>query len=397
MQGKAYGSSQLGKGWCVAAAATLVLTLAGCSSLNSLNPFSKKTPPRNPPAPLTQINQSLQVRNLWSANLGSVRDSALQPALVGKAIYAASADGKLSRLDAASGNQVWQIQTGSRLTAGVGSDGVTVAVGARDGSLLAYDDAGKLRWKVQLPSEILSAPAVGEGLVVVRSLDNRISAYEVGNGNRRWTLQRTAPPLTLRNAPGITIGTDTVYVGLPGGRLLAMALSNGGPRWEAAVGEPRGATELERIADVSGAPVLLGREICAVAYQGRVACFEAASGQVRWVRPFSSAVGLGMDERFVFGVDEKSVVNAWTRDSGNSVWRNNKLENRDLSTPVSMGRAVAVGDREGFVHFLSREDGSLIGRQATDGSPITSLQLLGDSLLVQTQSGRLMLLGTQNP
>ena len=394
MQGKAYGSRRLGMGWGVAAVATLVLTLTGCSSLN---PFASKAPPRNPPAPLTQFKQTLPVRTLWSANLGSVRDSALQPVVVGKTVYAASADGKLARFDLASGNQVWQVETKARLTAGVGSDGVTVAVGGRDGSLLAYDDSGKLRWKVQLPSEILSAPAVGEGLVIVRSLDNRISAYEVGNGNRRWTLQRTAPPLTLRTAPGMVIGTDAVYVGLPGGRLLAMALTNGGPRWEAAVGEPRGATELERIADVSGTPMLLGREICAVAYQGRVACFDAVAGQVRWVRPFSSAVGLGMDERFVFGVSDKSVVNAWTRDSGNSVWRNNKLENRDLSTPVSVGRAVAVGDREGYVHFLSREDGSLMARQATDGSPIAAMTLAGDNLLVQTQGGRLLLLGTQNP
>jgi outer membrane protein assembly factor BamB len=393
MQGKVDGSRRLGKGWAVAALLLPVL-LAGCSSLN---PFAKKAPPRNPPAPLIQFNQTLSVRTLWSASTGSVRDTALQPAVAGKTIYAATADGKLSRFDAASGNQVWQVQTGSRLTAGVGTDGVTVAVGARDGNLLAYDDAGKLRWKVQLPSEILSAPAVGEGLVVVRSLDNRISAYEVGTGRQRWTLRRNAPPLTLRSAPGIVIGVDAVYVGLPGGRLLSMALTNGGPRWEAAVGEPRGATELERIADISGMPVLLGREICAVAYQGRVACMETGTGQVRWVRPFSSTVGLGIDERFVFGVDDKSVVNAWTRDTGNSVWRNTNLQNRDLSAPVSMGRAVAVGDREGFVHFLSREDGSLLARQSSDGSPITGMALVGDSLLVQTQAGRLMLLGTQNP
>jgi outer membrane protein assembly factor BamB len=392
MQGK-FGSRTLGKGWgAVGAAIVLPVLLTACSSLN---PFASKAPPRNPPAPLTQFTPTLKVQTLWSANSGTARDSALQPAVSGKAIYAASSDGRLSRFDANSGAQVWQVQTGAKLTAGVGTDGVTIAVGARDGSLLAYDDAGKLRWKVQLPSEILSAPAVGQGVVVVRSLDNRISAYEVGNGSRRWTLQRTAPPLTLRTAPGIVIGGDAAFVGLPGGRLLAMALSNGGPRWEAAIGEPRGATELERIADVSGMPVLLGREICAVAYQGRVACLDAVSGQARWTRPLSATVGPGIDERFVFGVDDKSVVSAWTRDSGNSVWRNNKLENRDVSAPVSLGRAVAVGDREGFIHFLAREDGNLLARVPTDGTPVMGLTLAGDSLIVQTQGGRLLSLGTQ--
>ena len=386
MQGKVKRGLALA-GWAVTAA-----LLAGCSSLN---PFASKAQPRNPPAPLAQFTPAMTVRTVWNASAGSVAGTDLKPAVAGRAVYVASANGNLSRYDATTGALVWQVKTGARLTAGVGTDGVTVVVGSRDGQLLAYDDAGKQLWQAQLSSEILSAPAVASGVVVVRSIDNRISAYEVGNGNRRWTLQRNAPPLTLRAAPGIVIGNDLAYVGLPGGRLLALTLSNGGPRWEASIGEPRGATELERIADVSGMPVLLGRSICAVAYQGRVVCIDAVSGTGMWARPMSSTVGLAMDERFVFGVDDKSTVNAWTRDSGNSVWRNSRLEHRALTAPASIGRAVAVGDLEGYVHFLAREDGAMLARVATDGSPVTSLALAGDNLLVQTQSGNLYLLASQ--
>ncbi len=375
--------------------AGVALVLAGCSTLSSLNPFSRAAPPRDPPAALVQFEPAMAVRTLWSASIGAAADSALKPVAAGGSVYAAAADGTLARYDATSGRAIWRISTAARLTAGVGTDGQTVAVGSRDGSLLAYDDAGKLRWKAQLTSEILSAPAVGDGLVVVRSLDNRISAYDVATGNRRWTLLRTAPPLTLRAAPGITIAGGNAYVALPGGRLLALALSNGGPRWEASIGEPRGATELERIADVSGTPVLVGKEICAVAYQGRVVCLDAASGTALWNRPLSSTVGLGADERFIFGVDDKSVVNAYTLDAGGSVWRNNKLQNRDLGAPVSIGRAVAVGDREGYVHFLSREDGAFLARTSTDGSPIVGMVLAGDNLVVQTRSGMLLALSTK--
>jgi outer membrane protein assembly factor BamB len=191
------------------------------------------------------------------------------------------------------------------------------------------------------------------------------------------------------------IASDTAFVALPGGRLVALAMSNGGPRWEASVGDPRGATELERIADVSGTPVLIGRDVCAAAYQGRVVCIDAANGTAHWNRPLSSIVGVAADERFVFGIDDRSVVNAYTRDSGNSVWRNNKLEHRGLAAPVSIGRAVAVGDMEGYVHFLSREDGAYLARVATDGSAVTGLSLSGDNLLVQTQGGNVAVLALQ--
>jgi outer membrane protein assembly factor BamB len=177
---------------------------------------------------------------------------------------------------------------------------------------------------------------------------------------------------------------------------LAVTVSNGAPVWEVAVGDPRGATELERIADTSGVPVIVGREICAVAFQGRVACFDAMSGAPRWAKDFSSDVGLAADERFVFAADEHAVVNAFARESGASVWRNNKLANRRLSTPVSFGRAVAVGDREGYIHFLSREDGAFLARVSTDGSPVASIPVVaGANVIFQTQSGAVVALATE--
>jgi outer membrane protein assembly factor BamB len=136
-----------------------------------------------------------------------------------------------------------------------------------------------LRWKAQASTQVLSTPALGRGMVVVRSVDNHIAAYDEESGAQRWNLVRSEPPLTLHSAPGIVIAGPGIFVGLPGGRLLALAPENGAPRWEAAVGDPRGATELERIADISGVPVVAGSDICAVAYQGKVACLDMASGR----------------------------------------------------------------------------------------------------------------------
>ena len=372
----------------------MVAVLAGCSSLN---PFSSKSAPRNPPAALEDIKTTVAVRTLWSGSIGSAGTFVFSPAIAGGSAFVAAADGSLVRIDAASGRSQWRINAGAPLTAGVGSDGNTVAVAAEKGVLIAFDGEGKLRWKAQASSEILSAPAVGQGVVIVRSVDNRIAAFDVETGTRRWLAQRTSPPLTLRTAPGITISGTTAYVALPGGRLLALALSNGGARWEVAVGDPRGTTELERIADLSGVPVVAGRDVCTVAYQGRVACFDAAAGAPRWAKDLSSDVGVAVDERFVYAADERGTVTAFARDTGSGSWRNNKLANRRLSTPVALGGVLAVGDGQGYIHFLSREDGAFVARVSTDGSQVMAASILSDgaSAIFQTQAGTIVAFATK--
>jgi outer membrane protein assembly factor BamB len=247
---------------------------------------------------------------------------------------------------------------------------------------------GKPLWRTQTSSEVLSAPAVGEGMVVVRSIDNRIVGLDAKTGDKKWTVQRVLPPLTLRNAPGMIVSGKDVIIAQPGGKLLALNLQTGAPRWEIAVGESRGATELERVTDIGGMPVLFEQDVCAASYQGRVGCFDVSTGTARWTKELSSEVGVAVDQRFVFAIDDKGAVSAFSRENGTSAWKNDKLGYRRISSPVSYGRAVAVGDYQGFVHFLSREDGSFLARAATDGSAITSTPVVaGANLIFQTQSG----------
>ena len=385
----------------LASIAVLILA-SGCASLpsmpslSSLNPFATKVVPRNPPLPLVAIQQTLAVRTVWSTVVGAAGTNVFSPAVTGAGIFVAAKDGTLARINAANGLVEWRIATGGTLTAGVGSDGNTVAVAGEKGTVMAYDAVGKLRWTAQMSSEVLSAPAVGSGLVVVRSQDNRIVGFDALTGARKWVAQRTAPALTLRAAPGILIAEPNAYVAMPGGKLLTITLATGAPRWEAAVGDARGTTELERIIDTSGMPVVVGREVCAVSFQGRVVCFDAASGTAVWGKDLSSDVGLGADERFIFGADVAGGISALARESGASVWKNTQLGYRNLSAPVSIGRAVAVGDYQGYVHFLARENGALLARVATDGSEIQAAPVLaGTNLIIQTKAGAVVALSAE--
>ncbi|MFZ1180855.1 MAG: outer membrane protein assembly factor BamB [Herbaspirillum sp.] len=369
-------------------ALTAVAMLGGCS----LSSGKKEI---NPPALLLEFRQSLRTQTVWTASVGKAGSFQFSPVYANDSVFAASTDGSVMRVNAATGQTVWRINAGD-LTAGVGSDGNIVAVVGDKGVVQAFDTNGRFLWKAVAPTEVLSAPAVGYGLVIVRSIDNRITAFDIDSGARRWSIQRPLPTLTLRTAPGVVLDAQTAYVGLPGGRLSALALNNGGLRWEVAVGDQRGTTELERIADVSGVPALGTREVCAVAYQGRIGCFDIGNGNLRWGKEFSSDSGVTLDERLVFSSDVKGAVTGFARDTGTSMWRNTQLAYRRPSAPIAVGKAVAVGDYQGYIHFLSRDDGSLIARTSTDGSPIQATPIAaGQNVVFQTQAGTLIALAAE--
>ncbi|HKW37116.1 MAG TPA: outer membrane protein assembly factor BamB [Burkholderiales bacterium] len=356
------------------------MLLAGCSG----TPGPKM-------AELEDLPSSIPVRTLWHAGIGEAGDAIFFPAVVDGSVYAAAQEGDVARFDAATGRESWRVNVGQTLSGGVGSDGSLVAVGTYQGEVIVLDAAkGAAKWHARVSSEILSPPVVTGDLVIVRAGDGRLFALDAKDGKRRWLYQRSSPPLSVRSPVGMVADRGSLLTGFAGGKLVSIALSNGAVRWEATVSLPRGATELERVTDVVGVPVVAEREVCAVAYQGKIGCFDGGNGSASWSREMSSTAGLSLDARYVFVSDDKGAVQALDRAGGATVWKQDKLFLRRLTAPLPLGDVVAVGDVEGYVHFLSRETGTFVGRIATDGSAIRSSPLrLQQGLLVQTQEGGL--------
>ena len=359
--------------------------MAGCSTLDSLNPFSSSAPKM---ASLQPFKASTEVRVLWSAKAGKAADYIFTPAVVGNVVYVAGAEGALSRIE--DGRVVWKVKAAPALSAGVAADAQRVIVATPKGEVLAFAaDDGKPLWSARVSSEVLAAPVIGDDGVAVKSGDNSVFLFDANDGSRKWVYQRATPSLSVRGAGSPVFADRYLFVGFPGGKLVALGLQNGAPVWEGAVALPKGATELDRVADIVASPVVDGRQICAAAFQGRVACFDMGQGGAMvWSRDISSSNGLALDGRYLFVTDDKGAVYALDRLSGSSLWKQDKLLNRRVSGPVVRRGLVAVADAEGIVHFLSREDGSFVARQKTDGDPVRSQpQGLGGGLVVQTAGG----------
>ena len=368
--------------------AMALVSLGGCSTVEKLNPFGPATP-KTKPTELSTIQATAELKSLWQASVGGAGEYVFSPAIVGDSVYAGARDGSLSRFDG--GRQMWRVAAGQIISGGVGSEGSVVVVGSPKGEVLAFDAAtGREAWKARVSSEVLAAPVVADGLAVVRSGDSRIFAFDIADGKRRWVFQRSTPSLSLRSNVGVMPAGKFTLAGFPGGKLVAIANNNGAAVWEVTVALPRGATELERVADVTSTPAVSGTTICAAAYQGRVACFESSTGNTLWSREMSSSAGLDMDNRYVYVTDDKGAIHCMDRNSGASVWKQDKLAQRSVSRPLALDKYVAVADYQGYIHLLRREDGAFAARIATDGSAIRGEPLrMGSGLLVQTTNGSL--------
>ena len=370
-----------------------LLLLSACSTITEMkSDLSDKIFGRESaeaPEPLAEIKQTVMTKVLWQAKIGAAEDSEFTPVIEAGYAYAASAAGELLKLDASNGSQAWRVNIGQKITGGVGVGGSLVMVGTQGGLVYAYDISGKLQWKAKLSSEVLSAPKYFDGLVIVRTGDSRIFGINANDGSRKWVYERTTPALTLRSSAGVVVDGGVVYAGFAGGKLAAIRADNGKMLWEASVAQPKGVTEIERIADITSLPVVDGSLIYAVAYQGKIAAVDRASGRVVWNRDISSLSGLSTEDARIFVSHAMGSVYALDYSTGKTFWRQAALKNRNLTAPLPMGSLVAVGDLEGYVHFLSREDGAISSRIKTNNSAVMPqmAQINSNTLLAQTRDG----------
>ncbi len=346
------------------------------------------------PLELVDIEQTLDVRKLWSEKLGEGTESlriGLNPSGDGNRIYAASYDGNVSAFNPENGDRVWQTELELNLSAGPGVGEGIVVVAGYDGDLVALDaDDGSEQWRINIVSETLAKPAIADSSVVVYSIDGRLRVYSALDGRELWSLARDVPALTQRGSSSPIITGNTVIAGSDNGRLLAVDLDDGIIEWEAVLTPVSGRSDLDRLADIDGDMAIVGQDIYAVGYNGRLASLAAESGQLLWTREISSPSGVAVDWNNVYTVGDGGEVLALLRRNGDDVWRQESLLRREPTRPVAFNTTVVVGDFEGYVHFFNNFDGRPVARERVGQGMISGAPVvMGDKLFVQSEDGEL--------
>ena len=358
---------------------TAVLALAGLAACSGGANQPK-------PTELKPFVAVVAVKQAWTAQIGE-QAFPLTVSASGNTVLLAAGNGVVAALDAGTGRDLWRLNTGAALAAGVGGDARLAAVVTQGNELLALSE-GREIWRQKLAAQAFTAPFVAGGRVFVLAADRSVNAFDGATGRKLWTQQRPGEPLVLRQ-PGVLLAVgDTLVAGL-GGRLTGLNPGNGSVRWELPIATPRGVNDIERLVDLVGPVSRLKESVCARAFQASVGCVNAERGSLLWTRAADGSQGLDGDERLVFGVESDGKVIAWQRADGERAWTAEDLRYRGLTAPLVVGRSIAIGDATGFVHLLSRQDGTVLNRLSTDGSGIAATPVLvGDTLVVVTRKGQ---------
>jgi outer membrane protein assembly factor BamB len=353
----------------------LAALLAACSGV----PESER------PLPLPAYDKVVTARAAWSHDIGAWKDAPegrVHPALGDGMLVVADGLDWLRAFDARSGKLRWERRTDLAITGGIGVAGELLVVGTRHGQVLAYAlKDGELRWQATVSSEVLTPPTAADGVIIVRSGDGKVFALNAADGKQLWMFERSVPALSLRGLGRAVIAGDQVFAGFANGKLAALGLKDGGLLWEATVANPQGRSELERMVDVDTDPVVMGDTVYAAAYQGRVVGLTRNSGRELWARDISAYNNMAADEHAVYLSDDQGSVWAIDRASGAALWKQEKLHNRSVSAPVLFGDYLVVADFQGYLHWLARDDGRLVGRYHVDDSGLAATPLAAGNLL----------------
>jgi outer membrane protein assembly factor BamB len=342
------------------------LIVAGCAS------------PADQPKPIALAANVplIGVQLSWTSKIGAV-DFPLDVKVAGNSVFVADSDGTIAALDARTGTDVWRTKSDTAIVAGVGSDGRYAAVINRNNEVVVLE-RGRELWRQKLGALSFTAPLVA---------DRSVTAFDAQSGRKLWSQPRAGEPLVLRQGGVILAVGDTLVVGLSG-RLVGMNPQNGTSRWEVPVATPRGTNDVERLVDLVAHVSRDGDAVCVRAFQAAVSCVDAASGTSLWTKPASGSEGVHGDGKFVYGTESDGKVVVWRRADGERVWESERLKYRSLTAPLVVGRSVAIGDGDGAVHLLSREDGAPLNRISTDGSAIKVTPVLaGETLVIVTRNG----------
>ncbi|SHK63479.1 Beta-barrel assembly machine subunit BamB [Marinobacter antarcticus] len=367
---------------------SVLATALGVSGCSTTDTFEQ-------PVPVPDVDSTVEFKTVWSQSVGDGHDGDflyLSPLNAGDTVYAASADGELLAMDAETGKLQWERDLEDRIFAGVGGDGTQLYLVTREADLVAFSrENGDELWRRALPTEALAAPQSNGVLVVAQTTDGRVLAFDTATGEKRWQYDGVVPALSLRAAAAPLVGGDVVLASFSNGKLIALSADAGQPLWQYEVGQPQGRTELERLVDISGQPLVLDTAVMVSGYQGKLALVDIRTGQEIWSRKASSLHAPMVGGGNIYLSSANGDVVAYRGSDRREIWLQDALSWRQLTQPAVYENYLVVGDYEGYLHVLSSDDGSLVGqkRYDSDGLRVPLQRMANGNLMVFGNGGKL--------
>lgn len=371
------------------------------------------------PAALVDIDEQVDFDVVWRKSLGLGVGSLnirLRPAISGSSVFMADYNGELVSLDLASGDEHWSRSFEYKISSGITVFENEVFIATQNGVLHSLNKAsGEINWSQPLSSESIAPAVADKEQVYIRTIDGHLTAFDRLGGKQNWTYEAALPVLTVHGTAAPVLLKSLVISGFANGKLVALDRELGIPRWSKRLAIPEGRSELERLIDLDGTPIVEDGIVYATAYHGKLAAV-GYDGKTQWETELSSYFGPSLALGNLYVTRDDDHVQAYDQINGASVWSQAALQGRFVTKPVKHGRYLLVADFEGYVHALSQVDGELLGRISLRPSPLhmtipnqpemhnwrplrgkdfgirSVMQSTSEGLLVYTNAGELLLL-----
>ena len=374
----------------IAGAMSALILLAGCQTLSGW--FSDDD--SLPPAELVEFDATLDVNNVWSqrvvGDFGRSR-SAIAPVFSDELVWVAGEQGRVVGVNAVSGDIEKNFETDLRVSAGPAVFDELLIVGTFEGQVVVMNkQTGEVVWRREVSSEVLAAPIMADGHVVVRVLDGRVYGFDRQTGRRAWVYDRSVPLLTLRGNSAPVARAGRIYLGFDDGVVAGIRADDGVLVWEQRISDPEGRTEPERLTDIDGPMAIVGNTLYVVTYKGRMAAVEMTSGRVLWIKEVSAEQGLSLRRTQLAVTDREDAIWLVDRQSSTTLWREPRLERRNITRPVFYNDHIITVDFEGYMHWIDSDSGEFVARTRVGSDPAQAAPLVvGNTAFVLDTSGSL--------
>ena len=275
----------------------------------------------------------------------------------GRRVFVGSSQGILWALSADGGELLWRRPLSGPISsepAYVDELGL-VLVGDDDGALWAIDPAtGKERWVFRAHAPITARPTYADGIVYFTSAENRVYALDAARGTWKWQYDRESPDgFTIRGQGGPLVSRGRVYVGFSDGHLACLEARTGDIVWVRGLGG-----EGHHYADVDSTPTLAGGVLYVASVSGGVYALDPKDGSVKWRFDVEGAGTVRVHHGRAYFAAGKAGLHCVDL-AGRLLWRQALPRAGELSTPLPIGRWVVVSAADSGTYVADAENGRL--------------------------------------
>ena len=189
------------------------------------------------------------------------------------------------------------------------------------GELYALDPFnGEILWKNIVNSPVRASPIADNSLVFVLSVDNKISAFDIQSGEKKWQYSWFSDTAGLIQTSNMALFRDTIIVPYKSGEVFAFKKDNGNRMWADSVNRKNIQNSLSQIKDITASPIIYGDTLITIGFQGRLIANDLNNGFRLWELPISASITPIASNDYLFVLSNENVLFAASVNEGEVLW-----------------------------------------------------------------------------